>query len=286
MEVDKQLHQYNQLINSIENRIKAISKRKKSRQKTNLPLKSRPTTKESLSWVISPKNATGNQFDLQKDLSQMSISTKFFIDDKQRKSKNTNSCCFSLEELTKVVKETVRQEIDARIFGIKEQLFFEFKEKLEFLINQNTNILHKKVNSFEENMFYIEDKLSKRISELVNPKTEIPKNSDFEFLAKKEIKKEAENKDLLDDRSMKEINQNLRMFNKTLQNSMVVLGNKKVEVPKPKKMTKMKVKKTKKRKAAVQKVPLKQRRRSMDISIDSFSRFSKGNSNLNITAFR
>ena len=41
------------------------------------------------------------------------------------------------------------------------------------------------------------------------------------------------------------------MFNKTLQNSMVVLGNKKVEVPKPKKMTKMKVKKTKKRKAAV-----------------------------------
>ena len=74
------------------------------------------------------------------------------------------------------------------------------------MINQNTNILHKKVNSFEENMFYIEDKLSKRISELVNPKTEIPKNSDFEFLAKKEIKKEAENKDLLDDRRMKEIN--------------------------------------------------------------------------------
>ena len=55
-------------------------------------------------------------------------------------------------------------------------------------------------------MFYIEDKLSKRISELVNPKTEIPKNIDFEFMAKKEIQKEVEDKGCLDDRSMKEIN--------------------------------------------------------------------------------
>ena len=82
------------------------------------------------------------------------------------------------------------------------------------MINQNTNILHKKVNSFEENMFYIEDKLSKRISELVNPKTEIPKNIDFEFMAKKEIQKEVEDKGCLDDRSMKEINLRLVSYAK------------------------------------------------------------------------